>query len=292
MKKPGVIKVETRKLIIVVTAVVIVLNVFLYLFDVQVTPRWRTQLSVEALTEKVAPANGYSVDIKWGDVGQKLVEAGAIDLEQYQQIYPDVSYLTQSKSEGITLNKDTAYFWVNTLWALGLTQKSDVLEKGVMMTQYGDDLGNFASTAGWTLGSKDALELYSSAEIIPLSAEQQAKVAEIASNIYRPCCGNSAAFPDCNHGMAILGLVELMVSQGFSEEEIYKAALVFNSYWFVDTYVDLAYYFQTAKNAPWKKVDPKEVLSDKYSSASGYGAIKQIIGNIPGAPVTSASCGA
>ena len=292
MKKPGVIKVETRKLIIVVTAAVIVLNVFLYLFDVQVTPRWQTQLSVGALTEKVAPASGYSVDIKWGDVGQKLVEAGAIDLEQYQQIYPDISYLTQSKSEGITLNKDTAYFWVNTLWALGLTQKSDVLEKGVMMTQYGDDLGNFASTAGWTLGSKDALELYSSAEIIPLSAEQQAKVAEIASNIYRPCCGNSAAFPDCNHGMAILGLVELMVSQGFSEEEIYKAALVFNSYWFVDTYVDLAYYFQTAKNTPWKKVDPKEVLSDKYSSASGYGAIKQIIGNIPGAPVQGASCGA
>ena len=292
MKKPGVIKVETRKLIIVVTAAVIVLNVFLYLFDVQVTPRWQTQLSVGALTEKVAPASGYSVDIKWGDVGQKLVEAGAIDLEQYQQIYPDVSYLTQSKSEGITLNKDTAYFWVNTLWALGLTQKSDVLEKGVMMTQYGDDLGNFASTAGWTLGSKDALELYSSAEIIPLSAEQQAKVAEIASNIYRPCCGNSAAFPDCNHGMAILGLVELMVSQGFSEEEIYKAALVFNSYWFVDTYVDLAYYFQTVEGIRWSKVDPKEVLSDKYSSASGYGAIKQIIGNIPGAPVQGASCGA
>ena len=40
-------------------------------------------------------------------------------------------------------------------------------------------------------------------------------VEEIAGNIYRPCCGNSTAFPDCNHGMAMLGLIELMVSQKF-----------------------------------------------------------------------------
>ena len=74
--------------------------------------------------------------------------------------------------------------------------------------------------------------------------------------------------------------------------KIYKAALAFNSYWFADTYIDLAYYFQMAKNTPWKKVDPKEVLSAKYSSASGYYSIKDTIGTVPGAQNKGASCGA
>ena len=171
----------SRKVVILAVAVVVILNVFLYLFNVQVTPRWKTELTASALAEQLVPAEGYKVDVNWGDVGKKLVEAGAIDLEQYAQIYPDVSYLTETKNDGIVINKETAYFWVNTLWALGLTQKSDVLENGVMM-QYGDDLGNFASTAGWTLGTKNALELYSSAEIISLTPEQQALVSEITSN--------------------------------------------------------------------------------------------------------------
>lgn len=181
---------------------------------------------------------------------------------------------------------------MNTLWALGLTQKSDVLNKGVMGTQYRKDLGNFASTGGWTLGAKDSVKLYSSSKVIPLSQEQQARVEKISAGIYRPCCGNPTSFPDCNHGMAILGLIELMASQGFSEDEIYKAALAFNSYWFPQTYIDLAYYFQTKENTPWQNVDPKRILSAQFSSAQGYQAVKQQIENIPGAPKSGGSCGA
>jgi len=283
----------TRKAVILLSvAIGLLLTTGSYLFEVKITPRKLVPPTVEELTQKVAPAEGYTVDVVWGDVGKRLVETGAVDLEKYRGIYSEnLDYLTQSKGEGITINKDNAYFWVNTLWALGLVQRSDVLEGGAM-AQYGDDLGNFASTGGWTLGTKDALELYSSAEVVPLTPEQHKMVMTITQGIYRPCCDNSAAFPDCNHGMAILGLVELMVSQGFSEEEIYEAALAFNSYWFTQSYVDLAYYFKMREGTNWSRVDPKRVLSSQFSSASGFYAIKQIIGSIPGAPTAGASCGA
>lgn len=243
--------------------------------------------SAEELADKVIPNSGYTVNVKWGDIGKKLVASGAIDLAKFQENYKDpqyqevMKYLTESQDKGITITPQNSYFWINTLWALGLVQKSDVLEKGVMGTQYKKDVGNFASTGGWTLGSKDAVSLYSKEKIIPLTDEQQQMVMRVAENIYRPCCGNSTAFPDCNHGMAMLALIQLMVSQGASEGEIYKAALAVNSYWFGQTYMDLAYYFKTKEGVDWDKVDPKLVLSAQYSSAQGYQTIKK---QIEGAP--------
>ena len=256
------------------------------------------ELTAQGLSAVVVPDSGYTVNIKWGDTGKKLVEAGGIDMAKYEKNYnkPEfkdlLTYLTDDKSEGITITKENAYFWVNTLWALGLTQQSEVLDEGVMGTEHKDRVGNFASTGGWTLGAKDAVSLYSSADIIPLTPEQHALVHKISKGIYRPCCGNPTSFPDCNHGMAILGLIELMVCQGYSEDEVYDAALAFNSYWFGQTYVDLAYYFQTEKGVTWSEVDAKEVLSAEYSSAQGYATIKDKIGNIPGSEQVGASCGA
>lgn len=284
-----------------------------YLFDIQVTPSGRFQsllgkeqvaalpaeeLTAATLASAVVPDKGYTVDIVWGDTGKKLVEAGGIDLEKYRQNYGDaqynelLSYLTDSKNQGITINKQNAYFWVNTLWALGLTQRSDVLDAGVMGTDHREKLGNFASTGGWTLGAKPAVDLYSSTDLVPLTARQQQLVKRISENVYRPCCGNSTAFPDCNHGMAALGLIELMVSQGSSEKEVYQAVLAFNSYWFSQTYTDLAYYFQTKENTAWADVDPKRVLAADFSSAQGYRAIKQQIGTVPGSQSGGSSCSA
>lgn len=291
---------------------VVVLALF-FMFDVQIRPRStflsRTDKSdtgaadlvattAESLVQVVVPEEGYTVNVNWGDTGVKLVEAGGIDLDKYRENYGDekyrelLAYLTEPQNKGITITRDNAYFWVNTLWALGLTQKSDVLDKGVMGVEYKDKLGNFASTGGWTLGAKDAVSLYSSSEIVPLTEEQQALVVKVSNGIYRPCCGNPTSFPDCNHGMAILGLLELMASQGSSEEEMYQAALAFNSYWFTQTYVDLAYYFMTEKETAWTDVDAKEVLAAQYSSATGYQSIKEQIGNVPGVSGSAGACGA
>jgi hypothetical protein len=255
-------------------------------------------LDASTLAKQVVPDEGFRVNVKWNDTGIKLVKAGGIDLAKYRKNYSDpqsqelLAYLTENKDEGITINHQNAYFWVNTLWALGLTQQSDVLTEGIMGTEYKDRVGSFASTGGWTLGSTDAVSLYSSSNIIPLTQEQQDLVTRVSENIYRPCCANPTSFPDCNHGMAILGLLELMASQGATEDEMYEASLAFNSFWFASTYVDLAYYFKTEKDVDWQDVDPKLALSAEYSSAPGYQKIKQQIGNIPGTQQVGASCGA
>ena len=92
--------------------------------------------------------------------------------------------------------------------------------------------GNFASTGGWTLAQGDVMNHYSMHSFITLTPEQQVLVEKISKEIFRPCCNNSTYFPDCNHGMAMLGLLELMASQGTSEAEMYKIAKEVNSYWF------------------------------------------------------------
>ena len=70
----------------------------------------------------------------------------------------------------------------------------------------------FSSTGGWTLAAKPITELYASLDLIPLTAEEQKMVEEVAAAVYRSCCNNSTFFPDCNHSMAMLGLLELMAS--------------------------------------------------------------------------------
>ena len=73
----------------------------------------------------------------------------------------------------------------------------------------------------------------------------------------------------------MLGFIELAVKHGLSKEEIYKKALVLNSYWFPQTYAELAIYFQKKKNIPWNKIDTKLVLGLNYSSGQGYRAINK-----------------
>ena len=109
-----------------------------------------------------------------------------------------------------------------------------------------------------------------------LTPEQQKLVDEVSKNIYRPCCNNSTHFPDCNHGMAMLGILELMASQGLSEEEMYKTALQVNAYWFPETYLTIAKYFEN-QGVSWDKVSAKEILGFNYSSGSGYQNLLQKI---------------
>ena len=69
--------------------------------------------------------------------------------------------------------------------------------------------------------------------------------------------------------MAMLGLLELMASQGVSEEDMWKTALAVNSYWFPDTYLTIATYMKN-KGIDWSEVNPQEILGANYSSESGY----------------------
>ena len=89
---------------------------------------------------------------------------------------------------------------------------------------------------------------------------------------FRPCCGNSTYFPDCNHGMAMLALLELMTRDGASEEEMYENALAVNRLWFPDTYSAIDQYL-AKKGQTATDVGAKEILGENYSSAGGYGRI-------------------
>ncbi len=241
--------------------------------------------------------SGYVFKIKWGDLGKKMVEDGVLDEAKFtkaitgkEELPPEFKkYLTGDQNQ-IELNQQNAQFWVDMLWGLGLANKTQILETGPMVE--GGTTANFASTGGWTIGAKDPMQIYSKFDYIPLSDKQTQRVREIASGIYRPCCDNPTLFPDCNHGMAALGLIELMVSQNFSDDEIYKTVLAFNTYWFPQTYLNTAYYFQQ-NGKDYAKVPAKEILSKTFSSASGSQVITQKVGNLQWPALQGGgSCGA
>jgi hypothetical protein len=249
-------------------------------------PQTQTSVSFLALEEKVMPSGGVALPVRWGDLGEKLVAAGVINEEKFETLYADdstlkiyaVALLTSGDKGQIAITKENSGVILNLFWALGLANKNPILENGPMQdSQYGG-AGKFASTGGWTLAQGNAIDHYSKHVFITLTPDEQTLVETVAKNIYRPCCGNSTYFPDCNHGMAMLGLLELMASQGVTADGMYKTALVINSYWFPDNYLTIAQYFAN-KGIDWSAVDTKEVLSADYSSAQGYQAMVSKINN-------------
>ncbi len=240
-----------------------------------------SQKSSDNSEEAVIPSEGAFLPVKWNDLGQKMIEAGVIDAQKFESIYSqrggldaEGKQLLYGKDNGnLKITPENSGVILNLLWALGLGNKNDVLDKGEMADPKYGGAENFASTGGWTLAEGDMMNHYSHHRFIALNPEQQFLVESVSKNIYRPCCNNSTHFPDCNHGMAMLGLLELMASQGVSEEEMYKTALLVNSYWFPDTYLTIAKYLET-KGISWDRADPKEILGVNFSSASGY---KQIL---------------
>lgn len=224
---------------------------------------------------KVLPPEGFQTKIVFGDAIIKLVEGGVIDLEKFKQIYSErgmseqeLAILTKPSNEPIKITASNAGLMVNLLWPLGLANKTDFNEKSPVK---GESLFNFASTGGWTLGKEDnGGKYFNKYEIVKLTPAQEAIALEVAQNTYRPCCGNSTFFQDCNHGSALLGLIELGAAQGLSAKELYKVALQVNSFWFPQTYIETALYYKIAKGVDWKNVNAAEIMSYDYSSGSGW----------------------
>lgn len=230
-------------------------------------------------SSSVVPQQGVTLQVRWGDLGKELVEAGVIDKDKFLALYPNLAPEDRALLEGgagdLMVTPGNSGYVLNLLWALGLGNKNPVLEAEMMDSAYGG-AGGFASTGGWTLSVGDAMNHYNRHLLISLTPAQQRLVDEISENIYRPCCNNATHFPDCNHGMAMLALLELMASQNKTEEEMYRAALVMNSLWFPDHYQTLADYF-ASRGVAWANVSSREVLGKQYSSASGYAEIAALM---------------
>lgn len=292
----------------------IVLLVFFQFFSVQmrIEPRFDVQTFLSSgklrealpadqkarqavLLAKVLPEEGVALPVVWGDLGARMVSAGVIDQKKFEDLYARRGGLSAEERELLlggangTLRMDiqNADHLLNLLWAFGLGNKSSVLEQGPMMDEGGKYTGQFASTGGWTLAKGDAMEHYSMHAFVELTKDQEALVERVAQNVYRPCCGNSTYFPDCNHGMAMLGLLELMASQGMAEEEMYRYALSVNSFWFPDTYLAIAEYV-ARRGVQWEDVKAREILGADYSSGQGYA---RILKEVEPTQVGGGSCG-
>ncbi|MCK6585063.1 MAG: hypothetical protein L6Q49_18355, partial [Anaerolineales bacterium] len=227
---------------------------------------------------------------------------GVIDYEAFAAIYTNsgnplsdaqIEILKHGGDEQIVITAENAHFLLNYFWAVGLANKNPILIEGPIVQNSGGQIERFASTGGWTLATKPVTELYASLDLIPLTVEQQTRVEEVAAGVYRPCCNNPTLFPDCNHGMAMLGLLELMASQGASTDQMFEAAKYVNAFWFPQQNLETALYLKANQNVDFEEADARLVTGAGYSSGSGYAATHQHLqtsGLLPQTPNQGGSC--
>lgn len=225
--------------------------------------------------QAVLPPDGVTLPVLWGDLGAKLALLGAIDMSQLKAVHGGAipaelqELLLAKPNQKLLITEHNARHLLNVFWALGLVNKNAILETGEIADPRYGGTANFASTGGWMIARGSPMDHFGRHDLLPLTDAEQSLVDRVSQGIYRPCCNNATHFPDCNHGMAMLGFLELMASQGRSEEEMWRAALVLNSYWFPETYLTIAAYMKE-KGVEWSDVDSKVVLGKEYSSGSGF----------------------
>ena len=256
----------------------------------------------DAAVAAVVPAKGFQSKIALRDSILRLVQHEVIDRGKFFAFYGmggplpkefgDV--LSQASDREILLTTTNSTYYVNLLWPVGLATH---MAANADSPLNGTSLYNFASTGGWTLGrEQNGGAYFNKFPIVRLTKEEEARVALIAKSTYRPCCNNSTFFQDCNHGSALLGLLQLGASQGLSEKELYREALAFNSFWFPDTYVRTALFFKLVKKTEWADVDPQVVAGFDYSAGGPWqqnvaAQVETMPGLLPPAPGAGAGCG-
>jgi hypothetical protein len=266
-----------------------------------ITPEAGRTLFDEAAAS-VLPTTGFRSRIALQDSVLKLVAEGVIDAERFASVYEsrgglpvELSYILIWPSHlPIHLTGENAGYYVNLLWPVGL---ANYMSTNKTSPVNGGSLFNFASTAGWTLGNEENGGAYFNRfRIVDLTPEQEALVTRVAKSTFRPCCNNSTFFQDCNHGSALLGLLQLGASQGLTEDELYGEALAFNALWFPQVYVQTALYFKVVEGVDWADVDPRTVMGARYSALGPWqatvGAQLARIPNLLPQQEDSASCGA
>ncbi len=261
------------------------------------------QAKVAELARQVNPPDGYSVNVSFGEIGPQMLAAGAFRLDDFIQVYQQagqplneeqLQIVRDGSPATVTFTRENAYFLLNFFWALGLTNKNPVLDEGPMVQNGREQAVNFASTGGWSLAARPVAELYSSTEIIKLTAEQQQRLEEVTQGVYRPCCDNPTHFPDCNHGMAMLGLLTLMAANDASVEEMFTAAKYANAYWYPSQTLELAQYFHAKEKVDFAEANSRELVGLNFSSISGFRNVHQYLadnGLLQQAPGGGNGCG-
>lgn len=256
----------------------------------------------DEVVSRVVPVAGYQSRVALRDSILRLIDHGVIDRGKFFALYGTTgphprefaNVLSEPSLDQIHLTTHKANYYVNLLWPIGLATH---MAANVDSPLNGDSLYNFASTGGWTLGREENGGTYfSKLPIVDLTSDQEVRVVAIAKSTYRPCCNNSTFFQDCNHGSALLGVLQLGASQGLNEDELYREALAFNSFWFPDYYIRTALFFKVFRKTEWPDVDPRVVLGFDYSAGGPWqknvaARLGTMPGLIPPKPGGGAGCG-
>ena len=244
----------------------------------------------------------YTAPAQFGQIGPQLLDAGTINYDvlaaAYQQSGRPLTpaqrdILREGSDVPVTFVQENAYFLLNFFWALGLTNRNSILLEGPLPQVAGDAIDRFASTGGWTAGTQPVTALYASRTLVELAAEQQSRVEEVAAAVYRPCCDNPTLFPDCNHGMAMLGLLELVAANDATTDELFDVAKHANAFWFPQQMAEAAAYFRHLQGTGFAEADAKAVVAQDVFSAGGFRRVHQWLadnGGLPGTPDSGGSC--
>jgi hypothetical protein len=255
------------------------------------------------LIEQIHPPGGYSLEVEFGDIGPQLLAADAVDYDVFIKVYEkagqplneeQLAILADGSDAKIVFDRENAYFLLNFFWALGLTNENPILTDGPMVQYSEGQIERFASTGGWSISSKPVTDLYASAQILPLSAEQLQRVENVAKGVYRPCCNNPTIFPDCNHGMAMLGMLELLAFNDASEDQMFEAAKYANAFWFPQQTLEIAMFHKTGQKLDFSELEPRLVVGPKISSGSGFQVVHQWLtenGVLADSSGSGSSCG-
>lgn len=225
----------------------------------------------------------HTLSVRYGDLGPKLLTAGAIDLDRLDRALDGQgmplseaqrAILQEGRDDFIEIDRRNGLFLLNLFWALGLTNQNPILTQGPMTSTGLTQVGRFASTAGWRLGAKASNELFASIPLVTLTAEEQERLARVAHAVYRPCCDNPTDFPDCNHGMAMLGMLTVLAAAGADEEEMFEAAAAANRVWYPQQYRELGTYFSATNGSRLGDVAPRRLVDRGVASRRGYQRVR------------------
>ena len=91
------------------------------------------------LFDEINPEAGFQINASYGSLGPKMISMGVIDPEKFKTTYEKSNQpltseqediLFKGSTEKITITRDNSYFLLNYFWAVGLANKSKILDEG------------------------------------------------------------------------------------------------------------------------------------------------------------------
>lgn len=233
---------------------------------------WAESNEIAALRSEVAPPDGVSIPVEWGNLLAELKASGVVDTALLNKglvaarghglTAAEEARFNGESHELIRIDNESKTYLMYVFWAVAFVNANPLLNESAHM------YGNKTSPVG--------AAKYGSLALFKFSPVQQALIEDVALNSYRPCCNAPTLKPDCSHGFAALGLLEFLTSKGFSRDDLFKTLLQFNIYSFTNEYVDVALMLQE-QGQSWSSANATQIIGYSYSSIEAHQAIRKYL---------------